>query len=1294
MASGYGSGWGLTPWGGFLLPSGTPPPTPPTPPDGFDIYVYYEYGPSMGAILTDPAVSTSGGSFEINLEYDLCIRSGAPAPSTTAIFLLTSLVPASWTYQCTGTAHQLPVDFSNLPQSHIYFGVADATGIAAGLFISSAGVGYTGSVSFPGGTLTLTSPFQVIPGTAGMIEPGIEYTYRIAVDDTTQTVYLFITETALLEAHVTGHRLVAILPAIPSFEVTEDVTTISVKGTDVRPSWFCISMLGLATDLFMPNVPPTADAGSDQSLRMCSVGRLDGTASRDPEGGNITYSWRLIDAPPASTFAFEGHDGFTVPLPVPTGYTSKFYSASLGSESLLDPVLSGDVVLVGGSPFSVVTTGVDGDGFYVQVTTNAFVDSLLTVSFKLLRQRFLTGSTTSRPTFYPDIPGLYKFDLVVYDGEYLSSPSTTIVNVLESQVPKGVIPDLGFLWNYLSDFWSLVEDRERIQVYWEGMAQVAAAELLNLWQVDYGKSLRDIQRTFQRRWLHYDLKLPEPLPDLTLLRKSYGGVSSYSIPLSGVSGVSGTMLVIESPVHATLRIVFVQANPFTPEKVQVTLQAKLRGVDSRYSVAVVGTSGDPVVRILAPFYFEVGADTTTPLFMVGAGNRAVSGTSGIRITARVYRVEKSLQSLDVQEGDMLVVGGEGYLISRVADDPGDGLRYQRILVQHDMPLLPGSDWTIASTVSSKLLNFYGGMLSARDDVTFEVVDSAQPGLVLLHASVLAACKEEVNKLGVDVSDIDRYLSMPTVSSRLAYVLRKTHLPIGDLVTDIPCLQQNIKETDDTAVLRRNVDYYVEEFRGANSVRMVSGNSWDPGDVWEGGDPPDRLWAEVTYFDNRPMIEANFGVPAEFTLDQLDEVASDLDYLSAVRGLWYAYLNGPTMYNLRVGSQILLGLPFSEEAGVIEEVREDFSVTQGRILVRDANNEAIVRSYHYPLPLTLEINPATGQRYAVGDSVVQFAPLVEGAYVVDYVKDPGWFEGIMRQGAFFEVEKFHRFMVQVDKSAFSLSSLMFVRSFVLRVKPTYTFPLFVVRAKAHDLGISVDDTVTQRGRLVLNDGACFNGWNYSTMLDDVRAAGGAIRNQLDTSSNPALSPPVFPVPSAQVEWGWDKNYLCPEDEIIATLRMYHIGGPVALDSFFNLDGTNVPSHLFLENGLVAVPGAGYTFSSISSVTVTGSLESVVLTVQGSLGVGDNGNYLIVPVLNSVPLTGLPITIPLEGVFTELSLTAIGVTSGDVLGLQLVPADGLDKTPSWVLISALFKQTPIPFSIDGGLPAGTYSTTKLL
>lgn len=1252
----------------------------------------------MGTILTDPNVSVSGGEFEISLDSTLCIRSGAPAPATTAYMRIAAAVPASWTFQAEFVADRLPSDLAQITSSHLYVGAADITGYEAGLLLSAAGIVYTGGayVSDDTGDIVFTGPMQVIPGTAGMLEQGVGYTVRLAVDSITQTVYVFVTETEDLVLGLTGPRLIAILPAIPASGQIPDGCYVSVRGTDASPTYACFSMFGLATGMQMPNVPPRSDAGKDQSLRMCSVGILDGSASADPEGGAITYSWRLVDAPSTSSYAFEGHDGFTLPLPVPTGYTHKFYSAELGVESAIDEVLPGDVLLFGGVAYSIISTGVDGSGFYVSATTNSFVDSLVSTTYKLLRARFLSNPTTVSPSFYPDVPGVYKFDLVVFDGQYLSEISTTVVNVMESQVPKGCMPDLGFLWQYLSDFWKLVEDRERVQVLWEGMAQVAAAELLSLWQIDYSKSIRDIQRTFQRRWLHYDLRLPEPLPGLTSIRMLYGGVTTnvFINSVSGVSGVQGTTLVIESPLHPPVRILFQQANPYTASKLQSILQIKLQGASSGYRVVVQGTGSLQKVFIVAPFYFKVGQDSTLPVFAVGAENQAPSGSSGLRLATRTYRVDRSLEGLSIVEGDLLVIDGNGYRISRVIDDVGDPLRHQRVIVQSDLPLLPGSNWTITSTVTSRLLNFYGGLLTAGDVAVFEVFDANSTALDLAAVPVTAACELEVTKLGVDLSSIySRLLATTTV--RLAYVVRRTRLPVGELVTDIPCLQERIQETDNARILRRNVDYFIEQYRGTNSIRFVSGNSWDPGDIWEGAAPPDRLWSEVTYFDNRPTIEANFGIPAEFTLDQLAEIESDLDYLSAVRGLWYSYLNGPTMFNLRAGAQILLGLPFAEEKGVITEIRTDFSPTQGRILVRDSANEAIVRSYHFPLPLGLEINPSTGVKYVVGDTVTQFAPLVEGAEIIDYVKDPSWFEGLMHQGVFFEVEKFHRFMTRVDSAAFSLSALMFVRSFVLRVKPTYTFPLFVVRTAVKDTEVSVLDTVTFKGKLILNDGACFNAWNYSTMLDDYRAAGGGVRNQLDSNSNPSDAPPVFPTPDTEILWGLDKNYLCPEDYITCTWYYTHLGGAVALDSGFTLDSGNSLSFLFSAEPLTLVPAGttGHTFVASYTASTSGTIQDIGLIVQGGLGPGGLGSYTLVVVVAGVPHT-VPVVIPAGGTLSTISSLAIPVVAGDSIELRLVHGGGVDRTPTWTYFQAVVKYAPGAFQLDTGLAAGTYSGTRVL
>lgn len=71
-----------------------------------------------------------------------------------------------------------------------------------------------------------------------------------------------------------------------------------------------------------------------------------------------------------------------------------------------------------------------------------------------------------------------------------------------------------------------------------------------------------------------------------------------------------------------------------------------------------------------------------------------------------------------------------------------------------------------------------------------------------------------------------------------------------------------------------------------------------------------LWGEVTYFDNSKYVEDNFGTIVKITKEQLEKQKISAPYKSAVAGLLFALVKGPSMYNIKIGAQILLGLPFA------------------------------------------------------------------------------------------------------------------------------------------------------------------------------------------------------------------------------------------------------------------------------------------------------------------------------------------------------------------------------------------------
>ena len=1169
----------------------------------FDIYAVNS-GSEMAAVLTYTGVSTQGNGGQFNIDgttSDLIIGSGGTYDLLDASVAFNVAVPAAWTFEFNIKGSQLPPNFSDLTNSHIFLGSSDNNGVCAGVFLSKAGLAYTGAVHIDGsGNLVLDTPVQPLPDSHLLVEEGTYWTYRIATDVETRTTYIFITRTSDLAT--TGHQLRYVLPAIQSSSATSapvDRSFVSVRGTAGAESELFLDSIALGTGLIIPNIPPHADAGNDQAVRTCNVVQLDGSRSFDPEGAQLTYHWRLLDTPLGSQFIFDGLDGLTYPLVSPTGFTDKFHSLSLQTLNTQDPISPGDVLIVQGLPYTITGTGSDGNGFYVSISSSSLPDNL-NVAFKLTRQRGISQASTMQPTFLPDVPGLYRFDLVVFDGDLFSESSEVIVNVTESPLPRGVIPDLKFLWGYLSDFWKLLEDRERIEVFWSGIAQIAAAELLNLWQIEYSKSLRDIQRTWQRKWLRYVLLMVEDPIRLeeSTVRSLLGGVESSNIPTAGVSGLDGLFLDISIAGGPPIRITISGAGSLPAGTIANQIAGQLQAVSNLFSVSQIemqdGTNKR--IRIDAPFTFSVLITSTLPLFTTGDKNGLLTGTGGTLSTARSYKVERSLQGMGIKEGDFLVLDSTAYRIVRLTSDPSDEFPLQRITTLDDIPIgSPSATWFIPGQAASKTLDFWGGLVSEGDRAVFEIIQKSDGQIAYVNSIAIGASSVVTGTLGVDTTDVGQFVAQPDLYEVfLTKIIRRQYTPIDPLVVDVPYLQEIINNRDDSQILRRNVDFYISTFREDPCIRFVVGAN----DVWQGVDPPDHLWAETTYLDNRPTIEANFGVPADFTLDDLAQLPSNVDYLSTVRGLWFAYLNGPTVFNLRVGTQILLGLPFAEETGIIAEIRNDFSSTNGRILVRDASNEEIVRSYTYPASLDVEINPSTGKAYVVGDTVTQFAPLVQGVEVVDYVKQKDWFVGYMAQGNFYEVEKFFKFLVQTDSSAFNLNALLFVQSFIRRIKPTYTFPIFVVAEKLPVTEIDVQESTDFTGLLELFDGPCFDGppFNVAGLWDQPDASGGGWRNQYDAQAD---TNPTFPTTTPPVLWAYDGEGHCPEHPAIAILSLSWPGGTPSLDEFF-VSGQPIFSGseaIFSASGIEYIFAApGFSFGEVTS-TVSSTIDTIYLEIGG-------------------------------------------------------------------------------------------------
>jgi len=291
------------------------------------------------------------------------------------------------------------------------------------------------------------------------------------------------------------------------------------------------------------------------------------------------------------------------------------------------------------------------------------------------------------------------------------------------------------------------------------------------------------------------------------------------------------------------------------------------------------------------------------------------------------------------------------------------------------------------------------------------------------------------------------------------------VPVDATVASMPYLQQQL--VVDPALL--NVQKDPANPTTPYDPRLYEGIDFYIGDGWltftpllgttdakgpSGVDFPDRLWAEVVFYDNRETLDNNFGVVVGLPRSAFEEAAASTSYLSAIRGLMFVLFRGPTMTNLRIGGQIFCNLPFAEAVGVVLDIDIDFDLVNGlsRIAVQDwggatdANGrplvaqDALIRYYTFPTYLGVEVNPSTGALLAVGDTVSQFQPLCKGVQIQDYISDPNWFHG----------------MQFLDRAATAPTQLLYVTTSFSQTSEPYGYAYPTLNAQS--LIATVDDSV--------------------------------------------------------------------------------------------------------------------------------------------------------------------------------------------------------------------------------------------
>lgn len=193
------------------------------------------------------------------------------------------------------------------------------------------------------------------------------------------------------------------------------------------------------------NIPPVADAGTDQTVDEGDLVLLDGTGSSDFEDKPLTYNWTApagitLDDPTSATPSFtapEVHEDtdFTITLVVNDGVWN-----SVPDDVVITVLHINKPPVADAGPDQVVD---EGDLVQLDGTGSFDPDELdvITYLWESLDGATLDDPTSATPTFTaPEFPELisdktFRFVLVVNDGNVDSEPATVSVLVVHTNLP-------------------------------------------------------------------------------------------------------------------------------------------------------------------------------------------------------------------------------------------------------------------------------------------------------------------------------------------------------------------------------------------------------------------------------------------------------------------------------------------------------------------------------------------------------------------------------------------------------------------------------------------------------------------------------------------------------------------------------------------------------------------------------------------------------------------------------------------------------------------------------------------